>query len=140
MLAALLGSASPEIAQIAVPVERSTPRARAPKSTTSPTVRAFAFYESVRANAIDRALLTSVFSAELTPETTRVLAAALHDLGSPSGFVERAHHAADGATIYDFTATLPAGTIAVTFGIDDATDAISKFYVRRATAAATPAS
>lgn len=136
LLAALLASSHAEIAQITIPADRSTPRPKATSAAVAPAVRALAFYESVRTNAIDRALLTSAFAAELTPEAAQVIATALRGLGTPTEFVARARHAIDGATIYDFTATLPGGTIAVTLGIDDATDRISRFYVRRASAPA----
>lgn len=101
-------------------------------------MRALALYEQVRTNAIDRRLLTPKFSAELTPEVAATLANALGPLGEPGAFSERGKHDVDGVTTYDYAVTLGNGAIAVTIGIDDASDAIARFYVRRAAGTQAP--
>lgn len=124
------------VAEVAIPVDRSTPPPAAKPQTVTPAARAAGFYEALRHDAVDRKLVTDAFSSELTPATVHALATALDGLGVPSSFAPRAIHVVDGATIYDFTVTLPAGAVAVTMGIDEATGLISKFYVRRAAAPA----
>jgi len=130
LLALLLALAGPE--SIAVPVDRATPAAAATPTATNVAKRARAFYEQIRANTIDRRLLTPRFAAELTPEIVATLARGLGPLGAPTAFVERARHDIDGVATYDYTVSLASGTLALTIGIDEARDAIARFYVRRA--------
>jgi len=135
-----LGTAPPVVAvpadrsrARAVPGDRATPRA-APKTGDAAVVaRARAFFKQLQGNAIDRTLLTREFSAELKPDLATTMARGLLSLGEPSAFTPRGKHAVDGVTTYDYAVTFPAGTIAITIGIDDTSDLIARYYVRRST-------
>ncbi|GAC1313664.1 MAG: hypothetical protein NVS2B3_06380 [Vulcanimicrobiaceae bacterium] len=119
----------PSPAAAGSPAPTQTP-APAPMTAAS---RARAMFDQIRANAVDRTLLTRTFSSELTPEIVTTLARSLQPLGEPTHFVERAKHVADGVTSYDYTVAFATGALSLTMGIDDATNTIARFYVRRAT-------
>ena len=116
----------------ATPSAAASPRPTPAAAPVTIAARARAMFDQVRANAVDRTLLTRTFSSDLTPEIVATLARSLQPLGEPTQFVERAKHVADGVTSYDYTIAFATGALSLTIGIDDATDTIARFYVRRA--------
>ncbi|GAC1541379.1 MAG: hypothetical protein NVS3B16_04810 [Vulcanimicrobiaceae bacterium] len=140
LLAGLLAAAAPATAAPtgtgAVPTGRSTPHAVATTEDVAAALRARAVYVSLLESKLDRTVLTPKFSTELTPTVATILARSLAGLGEPTAFALRAKHHVDGATIYDYAVSLPAGAITVTMGIDDATALIARYYVRRTASAA----
>ncbi len=90
-------------------------------------------FDRIAANDVDRQLLTPQFSSELSPAILATLARTIAGLGKPAGFVQRGKHASDGVTTYDFAVTFAAGALTITIGIDDASDLIARYYLRRTT-------
>ncbi len=122
--AAVRPSAAPSAVATVAPAPR-------PSGLEAIAARAAAFYGAMASGTIDRTELTPAFAAELTDATVRAFGSAIAPLGKPGAFALRARHDVDGVMSYDYTVPVAGGSIAVTFGVDEKSDRIARFYVRR---------
>ncbi len=114
-----------------VPADRSTPHAGVNAGNDAVTARTRALFHQLQKNTVDHKLLTPHFAAELDDGVTANLAHTLAALGEPGSFVARKVDHVARVTTYDYDVTFPAGTLTITIGIDDASDLIARYYVRR---------
>jgi hypothetical protein len=110
-----------------------TPHATAAPTATptpSPQARARAAFEGIAQGTFDRSQLTPTLDAELTAARLAGYARVLGPLGAPQSFTLAGTHDVDGTTTYDYIVRYKEGAVAFTYGIDDATQRVSKMYVR----------
>ncbi len=111
----------------------ATPRATAEPTATptpNPQARARAAFDSVANGTFDRSQLAPTLNAELTAARLAGYARVLGPLGAPLGFTLVGTHDLEGTTTYDYNVRYRDGAVAFTYGIDDATQRVSKMYVR----------
>ena len=113
------------------PKAKSTPSASlAATATPSPQARARAAYDSIAQGTFDRSQLAPALDAELTAARLAGYAHVLGPLGAPRSFTLAGTHDALGTTTYDYIVRYDEGAVVFAYGIDDATQRISKMYVR----------
>lgn len=113
----------------ATPVATAVPTA---SPTPSPQARARAAFDTIAKGTFDRTQLTQALSAELTAARLAGYAQVLGPLGAPASFTLVGSHDLEGTTTYDYVVRYKEGAVAFAYGIDDATQRVSKLYIRTA--------
>lgn len=117
--------APPAPTPVATPVPAASP-------TPSPQARARAAFDTIAKGTFDRTQLTQALSAELTAARLAGYAQVLGPLGAPASFTLVGSHDLGGTTTYDYVVRYKEGAVAFAYGIDDATQRVSKLYIRTA--------
>lgn len=79
---------------------------------------------------LDRSQLSPALDAELSAARLAGYARVLGPLGPPQSFTLAGTHDIDGTTTYDYVVRYVEGAVSFTYGLDNATQRVTKLYVR----------